>query len=643
LALEKGPHWLNISVITVVALLLIGFFLWTELALTGGQFGVPLDDAWIHYQFARNLSQGNGFSFNPGEPTPGSTAPMWTLFLAGIGLITQDFLVPSLLLSAAFFLLTIGLTYGFAFDLTGSRFTALLAALGVAVAGRLLWASLAGMETSAFAAFSLAAVWAYTKWGLRPFPALLFGLAGQTRPEGHALFALAVVDAVWQGLAVDRQTVPAVGRQLIGGVMTYVAVAAPYTIFSLITTGHALPNTFYAKVGSEHFFSWRTFHETVRLHWYDNPVSLALLPLGLWPAWRHSRLTVVWLLGLPLFTAVIIDFVWHHGRYTMPLIPFQMTVAAVGANWLLAKVITGNRPVHSQLSRLLLPGLVTLAFITGGLWQVPPWARMLGSNTREILEIDVALGEWLAENTPPDALIAVDDIGAITYLSRRRIVDMNGLVSPEMWPALRQPVGLPRNQIAARILSLANPGYMVSFPLWHWEIANNMAVAQPLYRVQTATRTIIAEQEAVVYEMNWPYRQNIAPQTERVATLGNVIRLRGFDWQLAGDLLNVTLYWESITAVPISYKVFLHIMDTNSNIVAQVDRPPVNGLAPTSRWQPGDLIRDSYQITLPSDLPPGPYAVRVGLYTEENGRLLITSGPAGDAINLLDWQKQPVD
>ena len=49
-------HWLNLSLLTVLLLLLLGVFLQTELRLTDGRLGVPLDDAWIHYQFARNLA-----------------------------------------------------------------------------------------------------------------------------------------------------------------------------------------------------------------------------------------------------------------------------------------------------------------------------------------------------------------------------------------------------------------------------------------------------------------------------------------------------------------------------------------------------------------------------------------------------------
>ena len=82
---------LGVLAIVCLATALLALFLQVELDLTGGELGVPLDDAWIHYQFARNLSRGNGFGYNPGEPTAGSTAPLWTLLLAGVGLFSESF------------------------------------------------------------------------------------------------------------------------------------------------------------------------------------------------------------------------------------------------------------------------------------------------------------------------------------------------------------------------------------------------------------------------------------------------------------------------------------------------------------------------------------------------------------------------
>ena len=43
--------------------------------------------------------------------------------------------------------------------------------------------------------------------------------------------------------------------------------------------------------------------------------------------------------------------------------------------------------------------------------------------------MQVALGQWLADNTPAGATIACNDIGAIGYFSNRRILDLRGLVT----------------------------------------------------------------------------------------------------------------------------------------------------------------------------------------------------------------------
>ncbi|MFN2206413.1 MAG: hypothetical protein ACK2UT_10900 [Candidatus Promineifilaceae bacterium] len=624
--------------LAAVTLLLLGYFLRTEREITGGVIGAPLDDAWIHFQFARNLAQGQGFSYNPGTPTPGSTAPLWTIILAIPGLVGDDFIVPALSLSALFLLASVLLAYGFSGWVTGNLWPAFLAGLGVALSGRLLWAGLAGMETTAFAALSLAAIWAYSRWGLRLFPALLFGLASQLRPEGHALFGLALLDSAWQWLRIERQSGRdnwrGAARDFLPPIALYALTALPYTLFALSTTGKPLPNTFYAKVGSEHLFSWRTLRETLAWHWQDNPLSIILALFGLWPLWRRGRLAVLWLLALPLLTAVIIDFTWHHGRYTMPLIPLQMSAAAVGAWWLVNKVPT--RPPTAVPWRGLAQGAILILLAAGGLWRLNDWAVMLGTNTREVEEIDVALGRWLAENTPQEALIALDDIGAITFISGREIVDMNGLVSPEVWPAVRAGEGLPRDQQLTRILSQQKPRYMVAFPLWRWNIASNPDVATAVHHVRTDTQTIIFQQDAYVYEMTWPYLEEARPQHTQTAVFGGGIKLAGYDLA-AGDAVSLVLYWESLAPVAEDYDVFVHLMDASGKLVAQNDRQPLSGLAATSVWRPGDLIRDPVTVTLPEDLDAGEYTLRLGIYLREtNERLPVSGAAAQDNALLLD-------
>ena len=74
--------------------------------------GFPLDDAYIHLVYARNLAAGHGFAFNVGEPSIGTTSPLWTLLLALIGALRlSDLRLPANLLTLLFFVASIPLIY----------------------------------------------------------------------------------------------------------------------------------------------------------------------------------------------------------------------------------------------------------------------------------------------------------------------------------------------------------------------------------------------------------------------------------------------------------------------------------------------------------------------------------------------------
>ena len=63
---------------SIVALALISAGVYLACA---GARGFPLDDAWIHQVYARNLGTRGEFAFFPGEPSAGSTSPFCTVHL----------------------------------------------------------------------------------------------------------------------------------------------------------------------------------------------------------------------------------------------------------------------------------------------------------------------------------------------------------------------------------------------------------------------------------------------------------------------------------------------------------------------------------------------------------------------------------
>ncbi len=133
------------------------------------------------------------------------------------------------------------------------------------------------------------------------------------------------------------------------------------------------------------------------------------------------------------------------------------------------------------------------------------------------------------------------------------------------------------------------------------------------------------------------------PEEPRVAVrarFGQEILLHGYavgEGPFApGDVVPVTLFWEA-DAPPGRYKVFLHLMDEEGNLVAQNDAEPRGDLSPTFIWPVGEVVTDRHGVYLPPDLLPGRYRLRVGMYRLDTGeRLLLTldGGPAGDSLEL---------
>jgi hypothetical protein len=56
--------------------------------------------------------------------------------------------------------------------------------------------------------------------------------------------------------------------------------------------------------------------------------------------------------------------------------------------------------------------------------------------------------------------------------------------------------------------------------------------------------------------------------------------------------------------------------------VAQKDNPPVNGFYPTTKWEVGEIVRDQYDLVIPTNAPLGEYRLQVGMYLVETGERL---------------------
>ena len=118
---------------------------------------------------------------------------------------------------------------------------------------------------------------------------------------------------------------------------------------------------------------------------------------------------------------------------------------------------------------------------------------------------------------------------------------------------------------------------------------------------------------------------------------GNEIDLIGYDIDEAraqpGDTVDVTLYWRARGEMDQDYTVFTHLIDDEGQIWAQMDDQPLRGDYPTSFWDPGQVVRDKYELILPSDIPPGEYQLEVGLYLAPTAERLPVLDDAGHMLD----------
>ncbi|MFN3928958.1 MAG: hypothetical protein ACK4OK_04920, partial [Thermoflexus sp.] len=109
-------------------------------------------------------------------------------------------------------------------------------------------------------------------------------------------------------------------------------------------------------------------------------------------------------------------------------------------------------------------------------------------------------------------------------------------------------------------------------------------------------------------------------------------RLIGADYPAEvhpGEMITVTLYWEVETVPGEEWRVFVHVGDPEQPPLLQHDGPPALGDLPTSWWEPGDRFVDPHPLKIPTDFPPGTYALRAGLYRPDGLRAEVI-GPGGE-------------
>ena len=99
-----------------------------------------------------------------------------------------------------------------------------------------------------------------------------------------------------------------------------------------------------------------------------------------------------------------------------------------------------------------------------------------------------------------------------------------------------------------------------------------------------------------------------------------------------GDSFKITGFWKSIDKININYTVFVHFLDEKNKVTFQQDHEPEYVVYPTSQWNIGEIIKEEYNINVPT-VKEGNYKIKIGLYDKKTGeRLYLVNGKNSQII-----------
>jgi hypothetical protein len=363
-----------------------------------------------------------------------------------------------------------------------------LAGIILALSWPLVWSAASGMETLLFTALGLVLVgeWvgdeennsasdrAVSRKRSPLILGFLSGLLILVRPDGLVLLLLLTLGLLFDGRGVKNGIKPA--AIFLG---TAILPLLPYFAFNLWSSNSIWPNTFYAKQ-TEYALLLEDSIITrfIRLLFFSlggpergwrgmSGAHLLLLPglaAALWLALRsdwHTRqfnrlLPFLWAGGHIALYAWRLPVTYQHGRYLLPALPIWILSGLAGWQWLLTRFGSRRRGFFWRQVVSLTFVVLLLAFLFLG-------AQSYSTDVAFIESEMVRVAHWLDDNTPQDALLAAHDIGAIGFFTERPLLDLAGLITPEIIPFLADDQGM------AHYVLDSGADYLVTAPGWPYE------------------------------------------------------------------------------------------------------------------------------------------------------------------------------
>lgn len=438
-------------------------------------FNYPTDDAFITFRYVRNMLDGKGLVYNAGDRVEGYTNFLWAMLIAGPVSLGVDMVWTARILGLLFGIGTLILVLLTAKYLVPKDFSqrteAWLALLPVALtAGNgafAMWA-VGGLETALFTFLLTLATFVYLRFGGRAAAfvcGFILALLMMTRPDGVVFLAAALAHAgifslLYRGDGSHHRPTPNATLMLLAFLVLYL----PYFAWRYSYYGAILPNTFYAKVGTEmastlpRFVLRGTNYSWLFLADYGLvPIIAAILvfnaliwrPRGTMSIHRKPSFESSFLL---LQIAACLSFVIYVGgdqlvmhRFFVPILPAIYLLTMRGLCEVFPREADGPVFRISRNRRFL----IAAACMGGIVLTCLP--SLVGREHHRVFNVEKPadadrkiVGKWLEERVGEDTKIAIVPAGIIPFYSGLETIDLVGLNDKHI--ARTEAAGLGRGE-----------------------------------------------------------------------------------------------------------------------------------------------------------------------------------------------------
>ncbi len=561
--------------ILIITLVISIFYLCSMFYYTIGHLSAPLDDTFIFLQYTWQLIHGHPLQYNTGDPpTTGATSIIYPLFLIPgflLGLDKVAILYYTFSLGVIFLTISGWLVFNIGKRLINYQIGVLMCLLFL-FNGPIIWVFLSGMDAGLFTTSILATMYLLLleledkeqryKWTI-----LTASFMTLARPEGFFLSIIIFGSIFWLKRIKNYYFLIPIGLGIGQIGLNYIfngtLSANTMTAKSVLTKPNvnlldmvATTGKYYAYVLKDIFSGFNgefsilmETNEGRQVSLYFAPFSLIFFLFGAFFLILKEKskfgiiVSVCFFIGT-LAVATALPFKWHWHRY---LIPFY----SIFIIWTLLGVYHFSHLISKAVSSLdnfkyVFYGLTSFLLCFTFLGTIY-FGVAYGKNCKDIYFQQLTLGRWIDENLPKDAIIAVNDLGALKYYGDRYVIDMLGLGTKGMARSWVNGAGSVYEHLE-NLDPKYYPQYFIIYP--NWFVFDKLGMLQEEIAQFKLLQPTIAGSGApmVVYKIDWEF----AHSGDEIQSTNILTQLEGYKLidrvdvaDVQNELKHKYKFWES--------------------------------------------------------------------------------------------------